>query len=208
MTCVLLVCAQASGQEPPKSAKQPLFGAPPAPSAPAAAEKRPERKPAPLPTLIVFDIVPEKGVEKGAANILTEIVIDRISNLKRYTVIGQKDLDKMMDWEQNKQLKGCTDTSCLIHIAGAMGEEYFITLKLMDTASVRIMERVTEQTKRDENAAVSAIRHCVDVIMGVKETESSKDAGRGATQPQPQVGASAPVDRAHEGRGSAPASAR
>ena len=201
------------------------------PAKPAAPQKRPaasdgnkvlpsvRRDLAADPTLIVFDIVPERGIDRGLANALTEVVIDRVSKLKRYSVIGQKDLDKMMSWEQNKQLKGCTDTSCLIQIAGAMGanyyvegsigamgDGYFVTLKLMDTASVRIMERVTEQTKRDENAAVSAIRHCVDVIMGVKETESSKDAGRGATQPQPQVGASAPVDRAHEGRGSAPAS--
>ena len=175
------------------------------------------RVPAPQPTLIVFDIVPEKGIEKGTANLLTELVIDRVTELHKYVVVGQKDLEKMFSWEQNKQLKGCTDTSCLIQIAGAMGasyyvegsigamgDGYFVTLKLMDTASVRIMERVTEQTKRDENAAVSAIRHCVDVIMGVK----SEETGRGATQTAPQATASAPVDRAHEGRGSAPASAR
>ena len=103
---VALCCAPAVAQEPPKS--------PPAPSAPTPAEKRPERKPAPLPTLLVFDLVAEKGVEAGHMNVLTEVVIDKVSKTKKYQVVGQKDLDKMLFWEQNKQLKGCTDTACLV----------------------------------------------------------------------------------------------
>jgi TolB-like protein len=139
------------------------------------------KKPAQLPTLIVFDIAPEKGVERNESNLLTELVIDRVTRLKRHNVMGQKDLDKMFNWEQNKQLKGCSDTSCLVQIAGAMGAAYYIegsvgimgaqyiiTLKLMDANNVKIVERATEQVKKDEDVVVAEIKRMVDAIMGIK----------------------------------------
>jgi TolB-like protein len=151
-----------------------------APAKPAEGPKaapQPTRKQEGKKTLIVFDITPEKGVEKSDANLLTELVIDRISKLKRYSVIGQKDLDKMLSWEQGKQLKGCTDTACLVQIAGALGAEfyvegsvgsygsqYIITLKLMDAYNVRVIERSTEKVKKDEDAVVRAIEQMVDTI--------------------------------------------
>ncbi|MGC9044643.1 MAG: hypothetical protein ACP5KG_12405, partial [Myxococcota bacterium] len=47
------------------------------------------------PTLIVFDMVAEKGVEKGASNLLTEVLMSEISKKGLFKVIGQKDIDKM-----------------------------------------------------------------------------------------------------------------
>ncbi|MGB9600710.1 MAG: hypothetical protein ACPL7I_09165, partial [Myxococcota bacterium] len=78
-----------------------------------------------LPSLIVFNMGAEEGVTKGKANMLTEILIDEINKLNQFKVIGQKDLDSMFFWEQNKQLKNCTESSCLSEIAGAMGAEYY-----------------------------------------------------------------------------------
>jgi TolB-like protein len=152
------------------------------PAQPASSQKpapvKTQTKSKTLPTLIVFDLIPEKGVEKGATNLLTEIVMDRISATRRYTVVGQKDLDKMLFWEQNKQLKGCTDTSCLVQIAGAMGAEfyvegsagimgsqYIITLKLIDAMSVKVVERTTEKAARDEDVLVKAVERMVDRII-------------------------------------------
>ena len=109
---------------------------------------------------------------------MTELVMDRISETKKYNVFGKKDLDKMLFWEQNKQLKGCTDTSCLVQIAGAMGAEfyvegsagimgsqYIITLKLIDAMSVKVVERTTEKAARDEDVLVKAVERMVDRII-------------------------------------------
>jgi TolB-like protein len=174
---------------------QPISAQPAAP--------KPRGKPVEGPTLVVFDIVPEKGVDKGEANLLTELVIDKVSKLRKYEVIGQKDIDKLMDWEQNKQLKGCTDASCLIQIAGAMGADYYIegsigvmgdnymiTLKLMDTRRVRVVERTTEVVKKDENVIIATTARAVDAVMGVQTPAGARAA---APVPLPVPAPSSPA---------------
>ncbi|MBI5529620.1 MAG: hypothetical protein HY897_25110 [Deltaproteobacteria bacterium] len=158
------------------------------------------------PTLIVFDLVPEKGVERGAANLLTEIVINEVSRLGRYTVIGQKDLDKMLTWEQNKQLKGCNDTSCLIQIAGAMGasfymegslgvmgDQFVVTLKLMDAQNVKIRARDTLIIEKNESVLVKAMPGLVQKIASPVEAKTAPTA-TAAKEPAPAVEKPAPGD--------------
>jgi TolB-like protein len=143
-----------------------------------------EKPPRALPTLLVFDLVAEKGVEAGHMSTLTEIVIDKVSKTKKYQVVGQKDLDKMLFWEQNKQLKGCTDTACLVQIAGAMGAQfyiegsvgglasnYYITLKLIEASNVKVLERSTEKVGRDEQALARGIEKVINVVLGIKIEE-------------------------------------
>jgi TolB-like protein len=133
-----------------------------------------------LPTLIVFDLVPEKGVEKGVANLLTEIVLDEVNKSKRYKVIGQKDIDKMLFWETNKQLKNCTESSCMMQIAGAMGAEYYIegslgsvgnkyviAMKFIETIGVNIKSRTTRTVDRNEDVLIKEIKEMVGEIMGL-----------------------------------------
>ncbi|MBI5525304.1 MAG: hypothetical protein HY897_03150 [Deltaproteobacteria bacterium] len=144
----------------------------------------PKKKALDGPTLLVFDLVNDAGVDKGVANTLAEMIIERITNLKKYNVVGQKDLDKMLFWEQNKQLKGCTDTACLVQIAGAMGAQYYVegsigvladryvvTLKLIEASNVRVLERVTQKVKKDDATLSRTIEPAVDVIMGLKTKE-------------------------------------
>ncbi|MBI5527114.1 MAG: hypothetical protein HY897_12335 [Deltaproteobacteria bacterium] len=146
----------------------------------------------PLPTLLVFDIVPEKGVERNESNLLTEIVLDKITWLNTYNTIGQKDLSKLLSWEQSKQLQGCTDTSCLIQIAGAMGADYYVegsvgvmgdsyilTLKLIDTASITVLDRTTQKVPKDENKIVEAVERIIDKIMAGHGRKLRADAKKG-----------------------------
>jgi TolB-like protein len=141
-----------------------------------AAEKG---KPVKGPTLLVFDLVAEQGVNKSVANMLTEIVIDRVTRTKKYEVIGQKDLDKMLFWEQNKQLKGCTDTQCLVEIAGAMGAEFYIegsvgamggqylvTLKYIHASRASVLERATRTIEQDEKVLMRTVGEMVGEVLG------------------------------------------
>jgi TolB-like protein len=144
------------------------------PPAPAAAPAAPRPAPPPAapakPTLLVFNLVAEQGIEKSVTNLLTELIIDKVSKLNRYTVMGQKDLEKMVFWEQNKQLQGCTDSSCLVQIAGAMGasfyiegsagsvgSQYIITLKLIDAHKVEVVSRSTTRVKKDDDVMVETV---------------------------------------------------
>jgi len=143
------------------------------PSQKPAFKKRPSEQ-----TLIVFDIIAERGVDKGLANILTEVVINKTTKLKKFKVLGQKDLDKMLSWEQSKQLQGCTDTGCLVQLAGALGASYYfegsigtvgnsymVTLKLIDALAVNVIARDTINVEKDENKIVKAVELLVDTIL-------------------------------------------
>jgi formylglycine-generating enzyme required for sulfatase activity/TolB-like protein len=129
-------------------------------------------------TVLVFDLVPENGVSQSTANLLTEVVIDNASKEKKYKVIGQKDISKMMSWEQNKQMAGCSESSCMVQVAGAMGADYYIegsvgvvgdryiiTIKFIDTASVAVIDRGTKMVAKDENVMVDAVVQLVAEVL-------------------------------------------
>jgi len=171
-------------------------------SLPASAQsnKKPVEKPKPKPTLIVFDIINERGVDKSMANLITELILDQVSRYGKYTVIGQKDLDKMLSWEQSKQLRGCNDTQCLVQIAGALGAEYYIegsigvmgdlylvSLKYIDAINVKVLERSTEKVKKDENVVMSTVERQVEALLSVALAGNVKDlaGGKGGVQLKP-----------------------
>ncbi|MCX7957886.1 MAG: hypothetical protein N3B13_02475 [Deltaproteobacteria bacterium] len=148
-------------------------------------------------TLIVFNISPEKGVEQGSANLLTEFILTEIANIGKYNVIGQNDLDKMLFWETNKQLKNCTDSSCMAQIAGAMGAEYYvigsvgtmgdnflINLKLINVLKAVVEKRTTEGLKKDENELIKGTRDIVLKLFDMKaeaeerKTEKTKEENK------------------------------
>lgn len=135
-----------------------------------------------LPSLIVFNIGAEEGVTKGKANMLTEILIDEITKLNKFKVMGQKDLDSMFFWEQNKQLKNCTDSSCLSEIAGAMGAEYYvegsvgqmgdryiIALKLINAHKVIVVNRLIKKVYKSDNALVDEMPKIVKELFDPKK---------------------------------------
>ena len=131
-----------------------------------------------VPTLIVFEMTPEKGVEKGTANLLVEIIMGEIERSNAFKVIGQKDIDKMLFWETNKQLKNCTESSCMMQIAGAMGAEYYvessigtvgdsyvISMKLIETMKVEIKGRSIRTIVKDENKLIKEVKEMVKEIL-------------------------------------------
>jgi TolB-like protein len=153
--------------------------------APAGSQTPAQKTTVQLPTLIAFDMTAEKGVDPSVANLLTEIVIDRITKMGKYNVMGQKDLEKLLAWEQSKQMKGCTDSGCMVKIAGAMGanfitegsvgaigDQYIVTLKLIDTGTVNVINRATEMVARDENTLVRSIAKIVDLVLLGKSGEA------------------------------------
>jgi TolB-like protein len=166
------------------------------PQAEGASGKEKDEK----PTLVVFNFVPEKGVEKGIANMLTELVLDSVAKSKSFSVIGQKDLEKMVAWEKEK-MKACTEGSCLAEIAGAMGaayyiegsigvlgDEYVIALKYMDAKNVTVIERDTKRVKREERVLADTVSGMVAGILGIEGGTPAKKRETPVTEPSVKVG--------------------
>ena len=144
-------------------------------------------KPKSKQSLIVFDIVPENGVTQGTANLLTEVVIDNVGKLDRFKVIGQKDISKIMNIEQTKQMAGCSDSGCLANIAGSMGsdfyiegsvgsvgDKYIVTLKLMDAQKVETVEHNTRIIPKDDNLILDAV---VSLVAALFKLQTPPAAG-------------------------------
>jgi len=145
-----------------------------------------------LPSLIVFNISAEEGVSKGKANLLTEILIDEINKLNLFKVIGQKDLDSMLFWEGNKQLKNCTESSCLTQIAGAMGAEYYvegsvgemgdkyvIAIKLMNAQKVEVINRLIKKVYKSDNVLLDEVPRIVKELFDPKKLKKEMEDVKG-----------------------------
>jgi hypothetical protein len=61
------------------------------------------------------------GIDERVVNVLTDSVVKEVRKLDRVTVVGMDEIKAMLDLEAQKQMVGCTDSSCLAEIAEALG---------------------------------------------------------------------------------------
>jgi hypothetical protein len=155
-----------------------------------------------LPAIMVLTIKHEEDAGPGIAKMLTEIVLQDIYDLKKFRVVGEKDINQMLNTEQRKQLAGCTDTSCLVEIAGAMGTQYtidgtvgvvgqsnLVALSLIDVGKAAVVSRKTAVVKGEREQLLETVHKLIAELMA--PVLAVVEARRGATQ-TPQA-ASAPV---------------
>jgi TolB-like protein len=128
--------------------------------------------------VLVFDMTTEKSIDKGVANVLTELIIDELSKTELFDIMGQKDIDKMLFWEETKKLKNCTESVCLSQIANAMGADYYIessigvigdhyvlSIKFIDVKQVKIVARTTTTIEKDERVLLREISGIVQNLV-------------------------------------------
>jgi TolB-like protein len=104
--------------------------------------------------LAVLDLE-AKGVDKATVETLTDIITVSLKKLGVFDVISRADIQQMLNFEESKQLVGCTSNSaCIAEIGGALGvakvvtgsvgkvgSNFVINLSLLDTKSARVLER-------------------------------------------------------------------
>jgi len=73
------------------------------------------------PIQIAFFQLEAQGVEPKTASIVSDMILSEMHKMRNTRVIGSKEIDAMLGYEQKKQLGGCTDTSCMVAIGGALG---------------------------------------------------------------------------------------
>ena len=91
------------------------------------------------------------GVDKSVANVVTDALHAQLRKLPNSRIISSKEIETMLGYEERKQLAGCSQTSCVVAIGGAMGvdkiltgsvgklgDSYIFNLKLLDIFSGKI----------------------------------------------------------------------
>ena len=132
-----------------------------------------------LPAIMVLTIKNEGQAEPGLARMLTELVLQDLHDLKKFRVVGEKDISQMLSTEQKKQLAGCSDTRCLIEIAGAMGTQYTIdgtvgvvgasnllSLTLVDVTRAAVVSRKTTVVKGEREQLLESVHKLIADLMG------------------------------------------
>ena len=143
-----------------------------------------------VPAIMVLNIKHEEEAGPGIAKILTELVLQDLHDLKKFRVIGEKDVDQLLTTEQRKQLAGCTDTSCIVEIAGAMGTQYtldgtvgvvgqsnVLSVSLLDVTKAVVVSRKTTVVKGEREQLLESVHK---LIIDLMEPVTKETATRGA----------------------------
>jgi len=129
------------------------------------------------PTLVVLDMVSERGIDDGVIRLLNELVLSEFTDSGLYKVIGGSDIKAMLSNENARQLMGCTDTSCLAEIGGALGGDflalssigrigdyYLLNVKILNVNTAEVIQRRSTQVEDIENRLMSAVRESIGTI--------------------------------------------
>jgi len=131
-------------------------------------------------SVVVMDLVPERGMDPSAVRILNGVLLNEIGRSNRFRhVIGQQDIMAMVRMEEERiKLTGCVDDACLADIGGALGVEYMIAgevgrldedtvlnLKLMNVKQARVDGRTSILIAADEGGMLSAMKRAVREVV-------------------------------------------
>lgn len=114
------------------------------------------------------------GVDPVLARNLSEVLLTECAAIGTYQVVGSSDIQALLGFEQERQLLGCGNDSCLAEIGGALGVEklvvgtlgrvedtYLLTLKLIDMRTARVESRVAADVEGKAAKLIGAIRQKV-----------------------------------------------
>ncbi len=176
----------------------PVFKAPPPPPAAPAAPAAP--RPAEKRTMAVLDVEITAVNEKLDGSAFTEMLTSAVDGTGMFKVVSSKDLSTMMGLERQRQMMGCSeDSSCMAELANALGaelvlvatvgrvgENYLVTVKLIDAKRSKTVSRGGAQSK-DPNLLLNAMWNVAqETLDGYGRSLPPEEAQRWAARPKPE----------------------
>ncbi len=156
----------------------------------ASAARADAPTPTPTPTteapvkrgVVVLDLE-AASVEPGQAALVTGLVVDALAKYDELAVLQRSDIAQIAAFEADKQALGCSETSCLAEIAGALGAAYvvfgrvgtldnlvLVQLNLFDAAAGKPIARQDIRARRLGDVAAwmpSAVGKLVQPLTGI-----------------------------------------
>lgn len=123
-----------------------------------------------------------QNIKADVAASLTQVVAQEFKNFQGFSVISQDDIKAMLALESDKQMLGCTDVSCIAEIGGALGvdylvsgsvgkvdETYVVSLKMIDSSKVRVLNRVNQSFTGRASDLLRAVKFASEGLVGVEQ---------------------------------------
>ncbi|MDF1563635.1 MAG: hypothetical protein P1V51_11365 [Deltaproteobacteria bacterium] len=128
--------------------------------------------------IAIPDVRPVGKVDATVVEPLSALLASDVARREGVSVLSAADIRTMLGFEAQKQLLGCSeDQSCLAEIGGALGadllisseasmlgESYFVTVVVLETASATGVGRATAEAQ-GEGALVAALRGAIDAAL-------------------------------------------
>ena len=145
------------------------------------------------PKLAVMDLELKKGLDQATAEMLNELMLERLSRSKRFGgVIGGSDLREMLSLEEQKAAMGCDADSCLAELGGALGVplmlssslgtfagNYILNLKLISVEDAKVLAH--SRVVKDESKLLDELGASLDQIVAEGMDSAAKPSGESAT---------------------------
>jgi len=130
------------------------------PWAPSTVRLTCARGPARTLKLLVIRLEPRGGLEPDTVRLFTDALVGELRRSPDLTVMTGADVEAVLGAERQKQLLGCTDSTCLTELAGALGADRIVhgsvgrvggslvvNLTSIDPKSGRAVASVSERLK-------------------------------------------------------------
>jgi len=127
---------------------------------------------------VVVPRIQAKDLDDNNVQILTDILLDVLLNRHSIEAMGPMEIADLLSLEAQRQLVGCSATSCLSEIGGSLGARYliagsvgklgsqlFLTLRLIDTELGKPAGRASIKIEKLEDAA-DALGPLTDKLLG------------------------------------------
>jgi hypothetical protein len=135
------------------------------------------------------------------AHMLSEILTVEARKVQGVQVLSMSDIEATLGFEQQKQLLGCDDTSCMAELGGAMGcrlilssrvgrvgDTYVLALSVIDTQSVKVVSSTYDTVEGKPDALIARIRGAVPGLLEPVIRPAAATSTRAATPPASRTG--------------------
>ncbi|MCC6808008.1 MAG: PEGA domain-containing protein [Deltaproteobacteria bacterium] len=140
-----------------------------------------------IPLLSVADTKPRLAVMPPQANRVQpdtakaaeQLVLNALSSMGTFTVIGSSDISAILGFERMKDSLGCSDVSCAVEIAGALGanrlltvtlsalgEQLIVTMTLIDPERGAVESRSQANVQNEERRYARAVEDALYGLFG------------------------------------------
>ena len=150
----------------------------------------------------VMDLKAENGIDKGVVTLLYELILTEFQDYSNLSVISKTDISSMVQYETEKELAGCDDSSCMAEIGGALGVDkvvighvgklgssYVVTLKLMNIKNATVENRVSETIPANEDKLIPLIKFLANKLLKkYSKYKNKKDENKNSFETQVSSG--------------------
>lgn len=147
----------------------------------------------------------EESARDQVPGLFDDYLLAAVQNAGEYEVIGQDDINSMLGFEQQKELFGCDDVTCMADIGGALGvdrivvvkiakleNDWVTTSKLINITEARVESRSSDFVSGDTKALLQAVPRIVTKLFGGGGDARPATGFAPAATPPPTAGATQP----------------